>query len=189
MISRVKTQLEVRTPFVNAGLEGTEFVVRILEKATIVSVLEGRVAVSNTLGMLSLTAGQSAREQRFGSGADVGSRPRGCGSVGNSLSLIAHPESSGVGGEIARAQRLLMVGRAVEARGVLQALLDDASDDADALTMSAVIELAQNRKKPHCNWQRKLCMWHPDRLWLCLRSRSRNRHISVCMRQWKVLKQ
>ena len=148
VISRVKTQLEVRTPFVNAGLEGTEFVVRIVEKATIVSVLEGRVAVSNPLGMLSLTAGQSARGSK--SSAPVlmlDLSPEDAVQWAIHYPLIAHPESSGVGGEIARAQRLLMVGRATEARGVLQALLDDAPDDADALAMSAVIELAQNRKE------------------------------------------
>ena len=64
LLSRVKRSLEIRTPFVNAGLEGTEFVVRVLDQQAIVSVLEGKVAVSNALGRLSLIPGQTASATR-----------------------------------------------------------------------------------------------------------------------------
>ncbi|MDJ0739454.1 MAG: FecR family protein, partial [Gammaproteobacteria bacterium] len=63
LISRIKGRLEVRTPFVNAGLEGTEFVVRVDDSQAIVAVIEGRVAVSNRHGALRLVGGALAADQ------------------------------------------------------------------------------------------------------------------------------
>ena len=59
-ISRVKQKFEVSTPFVNAAVEGTEFVVAVDDSQGAVSVFEGRVRVSNSQGELVLTNGQRA---------------------------------------------------------------------------------------------------------------------------------
>jgi tetratricopeptide (TPR) repeat protein len=59
-ISRVSRSLEIKTPFVNAGIEGTEFVMRVGASQTEILVFEGRVRVSNTAGSLVLANGQAA---------------------------------------------------------------------------------------------------------------------------------
>ncbi|MCZ6878520.1 MAG: FecR domain-containing protein, partial [Acidobacteria bacterium] len=58
--SRLPQSLEVRTPFVTAGVEGTEFVVRVEQNRTLVSVFEGRVRLTNDQGALLVTSNQSA---------------------------------------------------------------------------------------------------------------------------------
>jgi len=58
--SRVTRNLEVRTATVNAGVEGTEFFIRVEEGKTSLSVFEGKVLASNEAGSLPVTTGQSA---------------------------------------------------------------------------------------------------------------------------------
>ncbi|MEW8028160.1 MAG: FecR domain-containing protein [Candidatus Thiodiazotropha sp.] len=60
-ISRTPKSLEVKTPYVNASIEGTEFVVRIQNEATEVTVLEGIVVAANEAGSIELSANQAAR--------------------------------------------------------------------------------------------------------------------------------
>ncbi len=43
-ISRVPRSLKIKTPFVNAGVEGTEFLVSVNTDNTLVGVIEGKVA-------------------------------------------------------------------------------------------------------------------------------------------------
>src|SRR5512139_2848381 len=48
--SRVTRGLEVQTAFVNAGVEGTEFFMRVEEDKAVLSVFEGKVLASNAVG-------------------------------------------------------------------------------------------------------------------------------------------
>ena len=59
-ISRVKRRFEIVTPFVNATVEGTEFVVAVTDDQSQVTVFEGRVIANNAQGSLALTSGESA---------------------------------------------------------------------------------------------------------------------------------
>ena len=59
-ISRVRHSLEVRTPFMNAAVEGTEFMVRVGPEQASVVLFEGVVLASNDAGSLRLTAKQAA---------------------------------------------------------------------------------------------------------------------------------
>ena len=59
-ISRVRHGLQVKSPYVNASIEGTEFTVQSGENEGSVSVLEGLVRASNDQGELLLNAGQRA---------------------------------------------------------------------------------------------------------------------------------
>ncbi|HSO20599.1 MAG TPA: FecR family protein, partial [Desulfosarcina sp.] len=52
--------LNVETPFVNAVVEGTEFLVRVFADNALVSVFHGQVRAENDQGSLTLTDGQSA---------------------------------------------------------------------------------------------------------------------------------
>jgi len=58
--SRVTRNLEVRTATVNAGVEGTEFFIRVEEDKTSLSIFEGKVLATNEAGSLAVTTGQSA---------------------------------------------------------------------------------------------------------------------------------
>jgi tetratricopeptide (TPR) repeat protein len=58
--SRMPRSLQVRTPFVNAAVEGTEFFVKVERDQTFLSIFEGLVAATNQAGSLTLTSGQSA---------------------------------------------------------------------------------------------------------------------------------
>lgn len=58
--SRAPKSLGVITGFVNAGIEGTEFLVRVDEDKTFLSVYEGKVLASNSFGTLVIAGGQSA---------------------------------------------------------------------------------------------------------------------------------
>ncbi len=59
-ISRTPRILNIRTPFVNAGIEGTELLVRSDEQETGIWVYEGRVIVSNPKGRLALESNDFA---------------------------------------------------------------------------------------------------------------------------------
>ncbi|MGZ3614540.1 MAG: FecR family protein, partial [Thermodesulfobacteriota bacterium] len=58
--SRAPKNLDVTTAFVNAGIEGTEFFVRVDDEKTFISVFEGKVLASNDAGKVAITTGQSA---------------------------------------------------------------------------------------------------------------------------------
>ncbi|MGZ8478508.1 MAG: tetratricopeptide repeat protein, partial [Candidatus Binatia bacterium] len=58
--SRLSGHLEVSTPFVNAGVEGTEGLVKVESDSTLITIFEGQVLASNPAGSLILTSGQSA---------------------------------------------------------------------------------------------------------------------------------
>ncbi len=53
--------LDVQTPFVNAAVEGTEFLVRVEVNRAEVAVLEGTVTLANDAGRLTLMGGQSGQ--------------------------------------------------------------------------------------------------------------------------------
>lgn len=59
-IARIKQAFKVVTPFVNASVEGTEFVVSVAGSQARVTVFEGQVAALNDFGQLMLVGGQSA---------------------------------------------------------------------------------------------------------------------------------
>jgi tetratricopeptide (TPR) repeat protein len=59
-ISRIRQSHEIRTPFVNAAIEGTEFVIRVLTDRTVITVFEGAVRATNQQGTVVAGAGQQA---------------------------------------------------------------------------------------------------------------------------------
>ena len=68
--SRAPKNLDVNTAFVNAGIEGTEFFVRVDDDKTFLSVFEGKVLASNEAGKLAITSGQSAVAKK-GKGPEI----------------------------------------------------------------------------------------------------------------------
>jgi tetratricopeptide (TPR) repeat protein len=64
--SRLPRNLEIQTPFVNAGVEGTEGLVAVEANRTLISIFEGRVRAENQFGNVSLAGGQSAIAEQGG---------------------------------------------------------------------------------------------------------------------------
>ena len=59
-ISRTPRSLQIGTPFVNAAIKGTEFLVRAEREQALITVFEGVIATRNRAGSLTLNSGQSA---------------------------------------------------------------------------------------------------------------------------------
>lgn len=147
LISRIRGRLEIRTPFVNAGLEGTEFVVRVHDAETVVAVIEGQVRVSNALGSLQLTDGQTASGTKTAAPVlRLDLKPEDAVQWAIHYPLITDPAAPGLAAGIAEAQRLLQVGRVPEAKAVIDDILPEDPGNSDAMALAAIIELAQNRK-------------------------------------------
>jgi tetratricopeptide (TPR) repeat protein len=60
VITRTPRPFRVKTPFVNANVEGTEFEVRVETDAATISVYEGQVVAANDLGNLKVGTGERA---------------------------------------------------------------------------------------------------------------------------------
>src|SRR5690606_27446645 len=64
VISRDPRALRFNTPYANAGLEGTEFVIAVTDDETDVTVLEGEVSMSNESGAIGVPSGQRGSARR-----------------------------------------------------------------------------------------------------------------------------
>jgi Flp pilus assembly protein TadD len=143
LISRVRRALEVRTPFVNAGLEGTEFVVRVAPDTGTVVVVEGRVLVSNAFGRILLSGGQAASASR-GQAPVLRLDIDPVDAVDWAIHYPAiHAEAASPA--LVEAEANLRVGRVDEARAQIAGSLAANPDDPVALALGAIVELAQNR--------------------------------------------
>jgi len=60
VITRTPKAFRVKTPFVNANVEGTEFAIRVDQNRASVTVYEGRVVADNELGKIDLASGEEA---------------------------------------------------------------------------------------------------------------------------------
>jgi tetratricopeptide (TPR) repeat protein len=60
VITRTSRPFKVRTPFVNANVEGTEFLVEVGGESASVAVYEGRVTADNERGSVAVTSGERA---------------------------------------------------------------------------------------------------------------------------------
>ncbi|MCF6323597.1 MAG: FecR domain-containing protein [Gammaproteobacteria bacterium] len=153
-ITRAPHSLKIKTPYVNAAVEGTEFVIRVENGETTVSVIEGRVALENEQGQLLLTDGQSASARageapmrRF----DITPEDAVQWSLYYPSVIDKSPHQSGPDNSdfshplIVEADRLLAVGRVDEARLLLDNIIQQSADIAPAHAMLSIIALTQNR--------------------------------------------
>jgi tetratricopeptide (TPR) repeat protein len=154
--SRVTRGLEVETGFVNAGIEGTEFFMRVEEDKTFLSIFEGKVLASNAAGSLILTSGQSAiAEAGKAPVLRVVVRPRDAVQWALYYPPVIYvrpgePEPKEDMGDprylAHRASLLLAVGRVDEANADIGKALNLAPNNSDALALQSVIALVQNDK-------------------------------------------
>lgn len=170
--SRTPSSLDIRTPFINAAIKGTEFLVESDDQQGQVSVLEGRIEASNPRGSVLLTAGQSAIG-RIGAAPQrkILLTPRDAvhwalyyppvldtaelrrlspaaahfyedGDTAAALAALGASDAS----TIARSALLLEVGRADEASALLDTLPMGSPHRDAALPLQSVIALARNDK-------------------------------------------
>ncbi len=59
-ITRTPRPFRIRTPFVNANVEGTEFAVRVDDNNASIAVYEGQVVAENDVGSVALASGETA---------------------------------------------------------------------------------------------------------------------------------
>jgi tetratricopeptide (TPR) repeat protein len=158
VISRNPRALKVLTPFANAGLEGTEFLIEVVEDQTTVTVFQGEVTVSNDAGEVGVTRGQSvaARSGQL-SVVQQPVRPRDAvqwtlyyppiQSDQPGASEQADPAGRSDDPEFytARAFRQLNVGRVAEARADLSTALSLAPGNSMALALQSIIAVTQNQ--------------------------------------------
>jgi len=187
-ISRVRHSLEVRTPYVNAAIEGTEFTVMVESEQTSIVLVEGTVLASNDVGSLRMEGEQTSTAKK-GQAPHFTSRiqpedavqwalhyqPILHGLIGSAQVAAQDPLEPTFSHALAalrrndtasafaslryvpptartprfynyRAALLLMVGRVEEAQRELKQSLRLRADNSSALSLQAMIAVAQNRK-------------------------------------------
>ncbi len=158
--SRVRRNLEVVTAFVNAGVEGTEFFIRVEEDQTFISIFEGKVLASNEAGQLMLASGQSAvAEAGKAPVLRVVVRPRDAvhWALYYPPVIYAPPEKAPAEDTsdprflAHRASLLLAVGRVDEASRDIERALTLDPNYSDAFALQSIIAVVQNEKEKALN--------------------------------------
>lgn len=141
---RKPRELEVDTPYLNGAVEGTEFVFRVAQGSTELTVFEGRVKAYNEQGELPVSRGQSAAAS-----AGVAPsyrtlvRPRDAAQWALYYPSVLS-DSAADGTAVGRAARLLEVGRVDEALPEIDSALGEKGEDSTALALRAVISVVRN---------------------------------------------
>ncbi len=144
--------LQVMTPYVNGTVEGTEFLVTTDDRQSRITVFSGLVIAANHHGRIDVSDGQTVLVRQDSAPIyEVVIRPRDAVQWTLYYPAILDDSSVAADDETAasprRAAAALAAGRAAEARDACTALLADHPDNSRALSLLAIIELAQNN--PH----------------------------------------
>ena len=144
-ISRVKATFEVITPFINAAIEGTEFVVQVNKNASEVTVFEGRVRAYNQYGEIRLIANQTAKAKQGQAPVLIlRAKPRDAVNWSLYYPLILRPGDTSL---IQKASLKLSLGQLKESQKLLQQAIKQNPDNSHILAMQAIIQLVQNHKQ------------------------------------------
>ncbi len=155
--SRATRALDIKTAFVNAGVEGTEGVVRAGDGFAEIIIFEGKVLAANEAGSQALTGGQSAMTRAGGAPVmQVLARPRDA--VHWALyypPVMDVPPGEFAGGGttndprvlVRRAAASLAVGRVDEAGPDLERALQLDPKNSEALALQSIIAITQNDKE------------------------------------------
>ena len=170
--SRIPRSLKIATPFVNGGVEGTEFYVRVDRAQTFLSIFEGKVLAENEAGSLVLSSGQSAvAEKGKAPVLRVVVRPRDAvrWALYYPPVIYAHPEEVRVEEDTGnprflahRASSLLSVGRVDEAKTDIEQALKLDPKYSDAIALQSIIAIVQNEKEKALNFAQKAIETDPE---------------------------
>jgi len=143
LISRDPRSLKVITPFANAAIEGTEFLVEVATQQTAVTVYEGRVRVESAAGDVAVADGEQAIAQAgMVPVKQVLLHPRDA----VQWTLYYPPVLAGGSSMLQQAEQALAVGQVDAARGLLDMLLQQDPGNSDALALQSIIALTLNDK-------------------------------------------
>jgi tetratricopeptide (TPR) repeat protein len=154
--SRVFNGLKVKTPFLTAGVRGTEFLIDVDRDRTAVTIFEGGVLAANDQGELSLSGGQSA-EARQGQAPVLKTVVRPRDAVQWALyypPVVYQAPSAGMAAQdtndprflIQRASQRLSTGQVDAASADLDRALGLDAGNGDALALQSVIAVVRNDK-------------------------------------------
>lgn len=164
--SRFRRSLKVSTPFVNATVEGTEFLVKVENDRTFMSVFEGKVDFANEKGSILLASGQSAVAAAGQAPAiQVVARPRDAvqWTLYYPPVFPVRPVEYQTGADWkTRVSYLLSVGRVDEAGAEIEEALKASPGNSDALAVQSVIALVQNDKDKAYALAKKAVEANPD---------------------------
>jgi tetratricopeptide (TPR) repeat protein/predicted porin len=166
--SRVTRGLEVQTAFVNAGVEGTEFFIRVEKDKTFLSVFEGKVLASNAEGSLAITGGQSAvAEAGKAPVARVVVHPRDAVQWALYYPPVVYEHPVGLKENdprfyTSRASSLLQVGRVEEAKADLGKALELDPNNSTAFALQSIIAVTQNEKEKALELAEKAVQSNPN---------------------------
>jgi len=136
--SRKPRELVVNTPYLNGSIEGTEFIIKVSDNQTQITVFEGFVVAANNQGELRLESGQSAV-------ASEGSAPVARTVINPREQVqwgLYYPPVLAAEGNAdeRRAAELLALGRIDEA----MLILESGAETAAGLAMQSVVAIALN---------------------------------------------
>jgi len=142
-ISRDPRALKIITPFANAAIDGTEFLVEVDNQQTGVTVYEGKVLVGNNSGSVAVTSGRQAIAQAGQAPvAQAVVQPRDA--VQWTLyypPVLLHGDAG-----LQQAARALAVGQVEAAEALLDQALAADPANSDALALKSIIAVTQNDK-------------------------------------------
>lgn len=119
VITRTPRPFHVRTPFVNANVQGTEFSVHVDEASATVAVVEGVVLASNTAGSVELKDGQAATARQGAGAPGIVVRPADAVSWTLHVPAVLDFKPQGSDAIAARSVALYRSGRITEALAAL----------------------------------------------------------------------
>ena len=141
--SRRPRQLTINTPYLNGSIEGTEFVLRVENNTTQLTVFEGMVIAANQQGQRKVPGG-TAVVARAGQPPQSIFLAKPREQVQWALyypPVLAAGESSGA---IVHAAHLMAVGRVDEARPIIEQLINTEKNSAKAYALRAVLNVVQD---------------------------------------------
>ena len=146
--SRKPRGFEVNTPYLNGSIEGTEFVFRVKENESELTVFEGIVVASNNQGSVSVSGGESVAAAQ-GQAPQVRTvvRPRDAAQWSLYYPPVMAAPAQGAGAAQAilqNAAELLSVGRVDEARAEIDKALGEDPNAGLAYALRAVFHVVQN---------------------------------------------
>ena len=150
--SRKPRGFEVNTPYLNGSIEGTEFVFRVEDGQSELTVLEGLVVASNSQGSVSVSGGESAiAEQGKAPYMHTVVRPRDAVQWSLYYPPVLATQAQGgdtvVQASLQNAASLLSVGRVDAAQASIADALQQNPNDGLAYALRAVINVVQNNNE------------------------------------------
>lgn len=152
IMTRTPKPFKVHTPFMNAGVEGTEFLVRVDEHRTRIVVFEGRVSATNMYGEVLL----EGHEQVIA----YDNQPPRKDIILNPIDAVQwalhYPtiieywldsdDNQDFAAQIAESTRMLALGSVAEAKAIIDQIRVSDPANSNAYALSAIIALTQNDK-------------------------------------------